>query len=613
MRVQATKAVLWGLVGAASVALAVRFGVGLGATTNLSDLTPWGLWIGLKLAGVAFAAGGFTIAGLVYIFGSERFHCLARRSVLLGLLGYTFFVVSLIVDLGIPWNIWRPVFFWNLHSPLFEVAWCVMLYLTVLLLEFAPVMLEKHRQAWRPFDVAYRFLTRARLPIVIFGIGLSVLHQSSLGTLFAIMPHRQHPLFYSPIINVQFFVSCVAMGLGAVIVESWVALVLYRRRFAVELLAPLGRFLAWVVWLFVAIRFADLLIRGDGGYLVEMDWNTALFWFENVVLLLIPSILLQFRRVRTSPALLPMMAFTVVSGFVLNRLSVAGLSMISATGTLYLPSGLELLMSFGLVPGVAVLIWMYLVEHYRVWQHEPALDEADQRFAPPRPDPASGVWLGDSMLAAFKRYSLAFTIAAAVTFALLPRSALHGADPEPTPVERARGGLVMTIDGDRDGIGVCFEHQVHIDRHGGQDSCVLCHHLKLPFDNDTPCWCCHFDHWMPTDIFGHERHVAVLEGFGADDPCVACHLDGGRPRAAERTTTCTASGCHRDLLALGREGATVELKDIDRPRFATGYVDAMHGICVTCHTKVADEINRPRHGQCATCHVYGPVSTGMAP
>jgi len=193
MRVQVTKTVLWALVGAALVALAARFWTGLGATTNLSDLTPWGLWIGLKLAGVAFAAGGFTIAAVVYIFRLESYHALARRSVLLGFLGYTFFVVSLIVDLGIPWNIWRPVVFWNPHSPLFEVAWCVMLYLTVLALEFAPVVLEKYRDRFKLCDLGYRFLRRVTIPLVVFGVALSVLHQSSLGTLFAIMPHRLHP------------------------------------------------------------------------------------------------------------------------------------------------------------------------------------------------------------------------------------------------------------------------------------------------------------------------------------------------------------------------------------------------------------------------------------
>jgi len=611
VRVRVTKTVLWSLVGASSVALAARFGNGLGATTNLSDLTPWGLWIGLKLAGVAFAAGGFTIAGAVYIFQLERYHKLARRSVLLGLLGYTFFVVSLIVDLGIPWNIWRPVFYWNPHSPLFEVAWCVMLYLTVLLLEFAPVVLEKYRRL-RLIDTAYRFLVAARIPIVILGIALSVLHQSSLGTLFAITPHRQHPLFYSPIVNVLFFVSCVAMGLGAVIVESYVANLLYRRKLDHELLPTIGRVMAWVVWLYITIRLTDLVIRGDGHFLIERSWNAALFWFETLALMLLPSLLIQLRRVRNSRALLATMAFTVVGGFMLNRLTVAGLATITPTGTHYFPSGLELLMSFGLVPGIAVLIWMFLVEHYEVWQPAPVLERADPSFAPPARDPASGVWLGDSLLASFKRNSLAFIVAAAVVFAFLPHQALYGAGAVPAPAQRARGSVVMLIDGDRNGIAVEFKHQMHIDKLGDKDSCVLCHHLDEPLDTDTPCWVCHRDQWSATDIFDHDRHVADLKRMGSGNPCAACHLDPSGAHTAEHTASCTAEGCHRDHLEMRREGATVELEDKDHARLAGGYVDALHGVCVSCHKKKAAELNRPHHPDCATCHLEGPVQLRSA-
>lgn len=607
MRVCLVKALLWGLVGASLVALAARFATGLGATTNLNDVTPWGLWIGLKLAGVAFAAGGFTVAAVVYVFQLERYHILARRSVLIGLLGYTFFVVSLIVDLGIPWNIWRPVFFWNLHSPLFEVAWCVMLYLTVLLLEFAPVVLEKLRQQWVGFDLAYRTLKRLTIPLVVFGIALSVLHQSSLGTLFAIMPHRQHPLFYSPIVNVLFFVSCVAMGLGAVVVESHVAHLLYRRRLSDELLQSLGRALAWVVWLFVAIRLVDLTARGDVRFLLERSWNSILFWVEMLPLLIVPSVLLQWRRVRSSRALLATMAFLVVTGFMLNRVTVAGLAMISPTGTTYFPSGLELLISLGLVPGVAVLIWMFLVENYEVWEREASLDAEDETLSPLEPDRASGVWLGDSTLDRFRQYSLVFVLAAALTFGLLPREALFGASAIPAPVQRPRGREVLLVDGDRAGLAVTFKHQVHVDTLGKDDSCALCHHMVLPFDQDTPCWHCHRDMWSPSDIFDHDAHAGVLETAGAEDPCAACHPPGEGKRA-ESTPVCAADGCHVDRRVLVQAGSRVTLEEPDRPRRAAGYMDAMHELCIACHKERATELGRPRHGECATCH--GAGSTG---
>jgi Ni/Fe-hydrogenase subunit HybB-like protein len=602
MTVRITKTVLWALVGASLVALVARFTGGLGVTTNLSDITPWGLWIGLKLAGVAFAAGGFTIAAVVYIFRLESYHLLARRSVLIGFLGYTFFVVSLIVDLGIPWNIWRPIAFWNLHSPLFEVAWCVMLYLTVLALEFAPVVLEKYRQRSRLCDFGYRFLKSITIPLVVFGIALSVLHQSSLGTLFAIMPHRQHPLFYSPIINVQFFVSCVAMGLAAVIVESYLAKLLYQRRINDHQLRRLGRFLAWVVWLFIVIRLGDLALRGDAHFLVESGWNSVLFWIEMALLLLVPSLLLQWRRVRESRLLLATMAFTVVVGFILNRVSVAGLGTISPTGTSYFPSALEILMSLGLVPGIAVLIWMYLVENYEVWQREETLDDVDTRYDPPQLDRPSQVWLGDSGLAGFKLYSLAFCLAAALTFGLLPRDALFGASAVAAPVERPRGRDVLLIDGDRAGTSVRFDHRKHEEKLGLEESCILCHHMANPMDQDTPCWCCHRDMWSITDIFDHDHHVRVLERFGARDACSACHPSGGQPRARETVSSCTVEGCHRLELALHREGARVQPDDVAHARFAVGYMDAMHNLCIECHKERAPELGRPHHGDCATCH-----------
>jgi hypothetical protein len=444
---------------------------------------------------------------------------------------------------------------------------------------------------------------------VIFGIALSVLHQSSLGTLFAIMPHRQHPLFYSPIINLQFLVSCVAMGLAAVIVESHIASYLYQRRMNDRLLRKLGRFLAWVVWLFIAIRLIDLTVRGDAHYLLEASWNGVLFWLEMGLLLLIPSLLLQSHRVRASRALLGTTALAVVIGFMLNRVSVAGLATISPTGTAYFPSGLEILMSLGLVPGIAVLVWMFLVENYEVWQHEEALDDVDTTFAPITMDRASGVWLGDSFLAGFKRNSLAFVIGAAVVFGLLPREVLFGAAAVPSPVERSRGRDTLLIDGNRGGLQTLFKHQVHVDKLGGNDSCVRCHHMVTPLDLDTPCWCCHSDMWSPTDIFDHDRHAAVLEEQGAEDSCAACHQQD-LPRSADNTPGCTAEGCHRNRQALQREGATIKLKDGDRARYAVGYMDAMHGLCVTCHKERAAELGRPRHGECATCHGRGAALPG---
>jgi len=196
---------------------AARLIHGLGATTALSDNTSWGIWIGFDvMGGVALAAGGFVIAGIVYIFHIDRFRPLLRSTVLTAFLGYLAVIVGLICDIGRPWMIWSPTINWQIHSALFEVAWCVMLYTTVLALEFAPVVLEKISRAQR----ALEFLKKATIPLVIAGIMLSTMHQSTLGTLFVIMPFRVHPLWYTNWLPMLFFVSAVALGLAPFLISQ---------------------------------------------------------------------------------------------------------------------------------------------------------------------------------------------------------------------------------------------------------------------------------------------------------------------------------------------------------------------------------------------------------
>ena len=116
----------------------LRFTRGLGATTNLSDRFPWGLWIGFDvLCGVGLAAGAFTLTAIVHLFNLRRFEPIVRPDACSpAFLGYLFVIVALMFDLGQPWRIWHALVFWNPHSVMFEVAWCVMLYTTVLALEF---------------------------------------------------------------------------------------------------------------------------------------------------------------------------------------------------------------------------------------------------------------------------------------------------------------------------------------------------------------------------------------------------------------------------------------------------------------------------------------------
>lgn len=195
----------------------LRFTGGLATVTNLSDYNPWGIWIGFDLlVGVALAAGGYVTSAAVYIFGLKKYHSAVRPAVLTGFLGYALVVVALTYDVGRGWRLPYPFFVQQgTTSVLFEVAACVALYLTVLFLEFSPAALE-----WLGLKKARNLAVKLTMILTIFGVILSTLHQSSLGSLFLIAPSKLHPLWYSPYLPVYFFVSSIIAGLSMVIVES---------------------------------------------------------------------------------------------------------------------------------------------------------------------------------------------------------------------------------------------------------------------------------------------------------------------------------------------------------------------------------------------------------
>ena len=606
-RVGRLKLILWMFVGLAAAVATARFLFGLGATTHLSDGTPWGLWVGFDvMGGVALAAGGFVVTATVYIFKLKKYHPIVRPAVLTAFLGYIAVVVGLLFDLGLPWHIWHMMIYWNPHSPLFEVGWCVMLYLTVLTLEFFPVPAEDFSALAR----VRRFLIKFRIPLVVVGIALSTLHQSSLGSLFLIMPYRLFPLWYSPILPVLFFVSAVGLGLMMVILESHFTAYLYRRKPETHLMGPLGVAARWVLILYVILRFGDLAFRGQLHYLAGEQWQVKLFWFEIAVMVIIPLVLLFAPQFRKHSNWQWATAAIATSGIVLNRIDVGGLADLSRGNRLYLPEWTEIVVSLGIV-AAATLVFLFVVEHFKVWEQRPADPEADPRRLPEF-DKVGFTWLGTPVIAGRVKYSLAFVIAAAIGFFFMsnPRAASLGV--EPTPVHRARGDVVylnaslagykngqpqpvgshegiLYLDGDLTGWGVTFYHQKEIDRNGGQKSCVLCHHMNMPHDQNSGCYECHRDMYLPTDSFRHDWHASPS---GANLACVECHARG-YARAAAHVKPCV--DCHKHLIPAG---ATIKIKSYMAP----SYVDAMHQLCIDCHAKVALKENKPEIARCAECH-----------
>lgn len=351
---RAVLAVLF-VVGLWTAAIGVtiaRFFFGLGYVTNLSDEFPWGIWIAFDVvSGVALAAGGFVIAGTVHVLGLKRFHPILRPAILTALLGYLLVILGLLFDLGRWYNVWHPLFMWNLHSPLLEIAWCVILYTTVLGLEFSPVIFEKLNLRW-PLKIV-RAIT---LPLVILGVILSTLHQSSLGSLFLVFPQKINPLWYSPLLPVFFFLTAVAVGLGMVIVESNLSARAFGRALEDKLLADLGRAAAVVLAVYLALKLYDLIARGAMAYLTVSSFHTTLYVIEMAFGVLVPLFLLASRRMRQNSRTLLAAASLMVGGVVLNRLNTAllGWWAYASGGPVYIPSLGELTVTFSLLTaGVA--------------------------------------------------------------------------------------------------------------------------------------------------------------------------------------------------------------------------------------------------------------------
>ncbi len=372
------KAVAGILILAGLVAAVERFALGLGATTHLRDTFPWGIWIGIDiLVGVGLAAGGFTIAATVYLFNLERFRPILRPTILTAFLGYVLVICGLMADLGRPWAIWHAMIMWNPHSVMFEVAWCVMLYTTVLALEFSPVILERFK-----LQRATKIIHTITIPLVVLGVVLSTLHQSSLGSLFLIIPSRMHPLWYSNIIPFLFIISCVAAGLAMTIFESFLSSRAFNREVELPLLADLGRVVAVVLALFFTVRIQDLVSRNALQYAFDGSYQSYLFLLEITLGVVVPFFLLIFKKVRTSKTGLFYSAVLVLLGFVAHRVNTAITSMEQWPTRTYIPSWQEVAIT-GALAATGFVAFGYIARNFQVFGEHPHGAETEEEHETP--------------------------------------------------------------------------------------------------------------------------------------------------------------------------------------------------------------------------------------
>jgi menaquinone reductase, integral membrane subunit len=359
---------LLAVVAAGGVAGYIVFTQGL-SVTNLTDLVPWGLWITIDLSAIAMSAGAFLLCAAVYLLGLKRFQPLAKTATFIGLIGYSMAVLTLLLDIGRPDRFWHALVFWNPHSLLWEVTMCVTLYLTVLILETAPIFGRAAwmQQRWPKLAEKLTSIHHYAPFLAIAGLGLSMLHQSSLGATYGVLKAR--PIWYRPDLSVLFMVSAIAGGPSLTLLVSRLAGRLTRHAHVDEdLLDRLAYFIGWVLVGYLYFRFWDALSmtytyqpgRSESLALLTKGGLAFNFWVGEMLLgAAVPAVILLVAKFRRRP-LLQMLAFAlVVGGVVAYRwdVNMAGQLVvltylpqeITVRYTQYVPSLIEFLSGAGVV------------------------------------------------------------------------------------------------------------------------------------------------------------------------------------------------------------------------------------------------------------------------
>ncbi|MBP1778141.1 MAG: nrfD3, partial [candidate division NC10 bacterium] len=579
-----------------------RLFLGLGSVTNLDNHSPWGIWISFDVAcGVALAAGGFTTAALVEIFGRKKYIALLRPAILTAFLGYLWVAIALSFDLGRYWNIWRPIFNWQGNSVLFEVGMCVTVYLMVLAIEMSPSILEGLkariddnewgaavlRKIEKPLMIAYA-LIKIALPIfIVAGVVLSFMHQSSLGTLMLISPTKMSPLWDTNLLPLLFLMSAIMVGFPMVILETIYANISFGRKAEMELLTPLARFVPWFLGAYGLLKLGDLAWRWNGLNLGADPGETIALLVEIMVGVIAPFLLLLNKAVRRSMGWLFFAVSLIIFGVVLNRINVflVGYNPPYSLKA-YFPSIGELAMTVAIVSSI-LFCYRLLVTYFPILPGYVAATPG--RPAVPREERAKTVSPFWTWVIRFTAVGFLLTFIGLYVF--VHERAVQSTVRSVEEVQRVKAAQPVheamasasypqrpeayknfyRLDSDylnsrsEDYEPVPFAHRIHDELSGGD--CGVCHHRYAMSEDDR----------VGEDI--KSLHASIEIQLGG--PCAACHDDmaSNPPQACGR--------CHAGP------------NESDDPA-RLGLKGAYHRQCIGCHERQLQPAPAPT--ECSSCH-----------
>lgn len=348
--------------------LVQRFIYGLGAVANINSGYPWGIWVVVDvIIGTAFGCGGFAMALLVYIFNQRIYHPLMRPALLSGVFGYTLGGVAVIFDLGRYWHFYNLLVPSRAHpdSVMLEVALCVMAYVVVLWIEFAPVFLERFRRY-----AAEHALGRWMWVFSALGVLLPTMHQSSLGSMILVMGYKLSPLWFTEWLPALFVISALAMGYAIVMFEATVVSKTFGLPSEQALLGKMSKVVGWIMVAWLVLRWGDLFARGAVSLAFVPSVRVLLFWVENALFLAVPAVFLCPAG-RASQRASFLAAVALLLGGSLYRLDAYIIGYTPIANWSYFPSASELMVSIGMI-SLEILLYLIFIKTLPVLHGEAA-------------------------------------------------------------------------------------------------------------------------------------------------------------------------------------------------------------------------------------------------
>jgi molybdopterin-containing oxidoreductase family membrane subunit len=356
--------------------------------TGLNDRVPWGLWITQDLSSIAMGAGAFTLSAIVYLFRIKRFQPIARAAVFVGFLGYSSAMLALFMDIGRPDRFWHPLVYWNVHSVLWEITWCVVLYSTVLALEFLPILFANDFfSRWPWLERFSQVLHKASPVFAVIGLALSLLHQSSLGATYGVLSGRA--IWFKPSLPVMFILSAVAGGISMTLLLTMIVgkfnnkpMISRQLQFDISRIAgfALLAYLYLKIWDWAATSYysnAPGTAEAISRLQATTPYTQTFWWLEIILGGVIPAVILLYRPLRHNDRYVMVALAFVVMGVTVNRWNVTLSGLVAppqwspgvlgnVITTSYVPTLTEIAVSIGII-GYALLAFSLGVRYLPIF------------------------------------------------------------------------------------------------------------------------------------------------------------------------------------------------------------------------------------------------------